>query len=155
MLIVDMLNVVVPSVVMLNVVGPCKVLHCGGLLSIRLDCKCLLAVNTLILALTWAQCYNSFYVCNLRLFAISQSVCHQQACLAKSNFCYLGQEPTQAESLSCARPLGQAHGLTWNIRLFCNNLRIFEISQCLPWQVFPVQSHVCGLGQEPTQEQGT
>jgi hypothetical protein len=71
MLIVDMLNVVVPSVVMLNVVGPCKVLHCGGLLSIRLDCKCLLAVNTLILALTWAQCYNSFYVCNLRLFAIS------------------------------------------------------------------------------------
>jgi hypothetical protein len=66
-----MLNVVAPSVVMLNVVAPCKVLHCGSLLSIRLDCKCLLAVTTLILAWTWAQCYNSFYVCNLRLFVVS------------------------------------------------------------------------------------
>ncbi len=46
---------------------------------------------------TWAQCYKTFYCCNLRIFVISQSGCPWQAFPALSNVCRKGQEPTQVK----------------------------------------------------------
>ncbi len=40
------------------------------------------------------QCYNTFYVRNLRIFIISQSVCHWKAFPIMSNACELWQEPS-------------------------------------------------------------
>ncbi len=31
---------------------------------------------------TWAQCYITLYVCNLRIFKICQSICSRPACIA-------------------------------------------------------------------------
>ncbi len=40
------------------------------------------------------QCHKNFFVRNLRIFVISQSVCPWQAFPAQSNVCVRGQEPT-------------------------------------------------------------
>jgi hypothetical protein len=39
---------------------------------------------------TWGQCYKSFYVRNLQMFAIGYSVCHKQAFLVLPNVCEKG-----------------------------------------------------------------
>ncbi len=40
-----------------------------------------------------AQCYKTFYICNLQIFVMSKTVCPRQACTAESNVCGPGQEP--------------------------------------------------------------
>ncbi len=42
----------------------------------------------------WGQCYKAFFVRDLRIFVISQSVCPWQAFPAQSIVCGQGQEPT-------------------------------------------------------------
>ncbi len=43
---------------------------------------------------TRGQCYKTFFLRNLRIFVISQSVCPQQAFLVQFIVCGQGQEPT-------------------------------------------------------------
>jgi hypothetical protein len=43
---------------------------------------------------TMSQCYKTFYVINLRMFVISESVCSWQVFPAYSNVSGQGQEPT-------------------------------------------------------------
>ncbi len=51
---------------------------------------------------TRGQCYKTFYVRNLRIFVISQSVCPWQAFPAQSNVCLVKQTPTLFKNLSYA-----------------------------------------------------
>ncbi len=67
--------------------------------------------------LTWTQCYQTFFVRNLRIFVISQSVCSQQAFSAQSTVCGLGQEPTQEKGTLQVFHLCRLWSLTVNIGL--------------------------------------
>jgi hypothetical protein len=63
---------------------------------------------------TRAQCYKTFYVCNLRIFAISYSVCPWQAFPALSNGCLVKQEPTLLKNFSGAPLSGKLLAMPTN-----------------------------------------
>ncbi len=99
------------------------------------------------------RCYKTFFVHDLRIFVLSQSVCPWQTFPAQSN----------KHSSSVRKSVNHGHksfitltqGWSQSYKIFYSqNLQIFEISVC-PWQAFTAQSNICGLGQEPTLEWST
>ncbi len=65
----------------------------------------------------WCQSYMIFYFRNLRMFAISWSVCPWQAFPAQSNICGLGKQPTLEWGIVSGCPLRQAPALITIIKL--------------------------------------